>query len=682
MSEAVTAVALAADVPGAESPSPSRRARSSKRAGLARRVLRDKFAVVGLALLLAIGFMALFADQLAPYDPEELLVGAKLESPSGAHWLGTDHLGRDNASRIIFGAQIAVRVAVQVVSVTLLLAVPIGLLAGFVGGKLDLIAMRIMDALHSIPTIVMALTLASATGLSFNWALFGISLAFTPTMTRLVRAETLSVREEVFIEASRSIGTPVWRILLRRVLHNVASPIIVQTSVYVGAAILVEAGLSILGVGISGGEAAWGSMLEQAFRSIHNAPMNVVYPGAAIAITVLAANLLGDGLRDALGLDPGHRYGARTRMGLTLAARRDMATEAQRAPDASGPVLEVRNLTVAVATESGRFPVVEDVTFSLGRGEIVGLVGESGSGKTVTSMSIMRLLPSPPFAITGGQVLLEGRNLLAASMRTMRQIRGREISMIFQDPMAALNPSVPVGRQIGEVVRLHENASRRVADRRALELLDRVGIPDARIRARNYPHEFSGGMRQRAMIAMALACSPKVLIADEPTTALDVTIQAQVIDLLKDLRRDFGLSILFVTHDLGVVADICDRVLVMYAGQIVEQADINDLFDAPSHPYSRALLAAMPRLSEPGKELFAIPGSVPTIEDIPSGCRFHPRCELAREECRTRNIPVTTVGRSLSRCIRTDELRRLEAGARDVAAGEMLTEDAATVSSS
>ena len=620
--------------------------------------MRDKFAVVGLVLLLVIVVMAVFAPLLAPYDPEELLVGEKFESPSAEHWLGTDHLGRDNLSRIIYGAQVAVRVAVQVVGVALLIAVPLGLLAGFVGGKLDTILMRIMDALHSIPTLVLALVLASAMSMSFNWALFGISLAFTPTLARLVRAETLSVREEVFIEASRSIGTPTHRILRRRVLHNVASPIIVQASVYVGGAILVEAGLSILGVGISGGDAAWGSMLDQAFDSIHNAPMNVVYPGAAIAIMVLAANLLGDGLRDALGLDPGHRYGARTRMGLTLAARRDMAAEAQEHPDDSAPILDVRNLDVEVTTETGRHHVVQDVNFSVQRGEIVGLVGESGSGKTVTSMSIMRLLSSPPFTITSGQVILDGQDLLALPMRSIRRIRGREIAMIFQDPMAALNPSVAVGRQIAEVVRLHDNASQRVADRRAVELLDRVGIPDARSRAKSYPHEFSGGMRQRAMIAMALACSPKVLVADEPTTALDVTIQAQIIDLLKDLRRDFGLSIIFVTHDLGVVADLCDRVLVMYAGQIVEQAEVYDLFDAPSHPYSRALLAAMPRLSEPGKELFAIPGTVPSIDAMPVGCRFHPRCDLAIDDCQNGPIPLTAVGDSLSRCIRTDELRR------------------------
>ena len=642
-----------------------------KRVRLFRRVLRDKFAMTGMLILLLIVFLAAFASWLAPYDPELLFVGERSEGLSPDHWLGTDHLGRDVASRLIFGARIAVRVALQVVGVTLALAVPVGLLSGFIGGRLDVAAMRTMDAIHSVPTLMLALVFAGSFNLSFNWALFGISLALTPTMARLVRAQTLAVREEMFIEASVSIGTPMRRILLKRVLPNAASPIIVQSSVYVGGAILLEASLSILGIGVRPGSAAWGSMLEEAFQSIYTDSANVVIPGAAIAIAVLAANLLGDGLRDALGLDPGHRYGARTKMGLTLAGRRDKHrdepdTAEDQASAEVAPLLDVRGLTVEVRTEHGVFPVVENVTFELRQGEVLGLVGESGSGKTVTSLSLMRLLPSPPFRVAGGQVLFEGDDLLLRSIHQMRALRGRDMAMIFQDPMAALNPSMQMGHQIAEAVRLHRNVRRAAAHKRAVEMLDRVGIPDAKARARSFPHEFSGGMRQRAMIAMALSCSPKVLIADEPTTALDVTIQAQILELLAELREEFGLSIIFVTHDLGVVADFCDRVLVMYAGQIVEQAEIHRLFEHPSHPYSDALLSAMPRLSDRDKELITIPGSVPTIESFPSGCRFHPRCRLAVEECAAGAVPLVEVGDSVSRCIRTDELVHLRASGRTV----------------
>ncbi len=640
-----------------------------KRVRLFRRVLRDKFAVTGMLILLLIAFLAAFASWLAPYDPELLFVGERAEGLSGDHWLGTDHLGRDVASRLIFGAQVAVRVALQVVGITLAIAVPIGLFSGFIGGRLDVVAMRTMDAIHSVPTLMLALVFAASFNLSFNWGLFGISLAFVPTMSRLVRAQTLAVREETFIEASVSIGTPMRRILIKRVLPNAASPIIVQSSIYVGGAILLEASLSILGIGVPPGSAAWGSMLEEAFQSIYTDTANVVIPGAAIAIAVLAANLLGDGLRDALGLDAGHRYGARTRMGLTLApgGERGRETDATQAtaPADTAPLLDVRGLTVEVRTEHGLFPVVEDVSFELRHGEVLGLVGESGSGKTVTSLSLMRLLPSPPFRVASGRVLFEGDDLLQRSIHQMRAIRGRDIAMIFQDPMAALNPSMQMGHQIAEAVRLHRNVRRAAAQKRAVEMLDRVGIPDARARARSFPHEFSGGMRQRAMIAMALSCSPKVLIADEPTTALDVTIQAQILELLAELREEFGLSIIFVTHDLGVVADFCDRVLVMYAGQIVEQAEIHRLFEHPSHPYSDALLAAMPRLTDRDKELVTIPGSVPTIESFPSGCRFHPRCRLAVEECAAGAVSLVEVGDSVSRCIRTDELIRVRAAGPD-----------------
>jgi peptide/nickel transport system permease protein len=628
-----------------------------KQTHLFRRVLRDKFAVAGLLFLSFIVFLAIFAPWIARYGPEELFVGDRSGDLSWDHWLGTDHLGRDTASRLIFGSRVAVRVAVQVVGITLLLAVPIGLSAGFIGGRLDAIAMRTMDAIHSIPTLMLALVFAASFSLNINWALFGISLALVPTMARLVRAETLAVREETFIEASVSIGTPTHRILLKRVLPNAASPIIVQSSVYVGAAILLEASLSILGIGVRPGSAAWGSMLEEGFQSIYTDTANVVVPGAAIALTVLAANLLGDGLRDALGLDAGSRYGARTKMGLTVVRDRDKPGEAVTdGADDADALLEVRGLTVSVRTDNGIFPIVEDVNFEVRRGEVVGLVGESGSGKTVTSLSLMRLLPSPPFEVASGVVQFDGSDLLSKSRHEMRSIRGRDIAMIFQDPMAALNPSMQLGQQIAETIRLHEHVNKADAKRRAIELLDRVGIPDAKERAKNYAHEFSGGMRQRAMIAMALACSPKLLIADEPTTALDVTIQAQILELLRELQEEFGLSILFVTHDLGVVADFCDRVLVMYAGQIVEQAEVHRLYANSTHPYSRALLEAMPRITTRGRDLVTIPGSVPTIENFPSGCRFHPRCAHAVEACKVGSIPLIQVGPSISRCIRTDEL--------------------------
>jgi peptide/nickel transport system permease protein len=629
--------------------------------GVLRRLRRDKFAVAGLLFLAVLVLVAIFADQLARYGGTQLATGPDFSGPSADHWLGTDHLGRDVASRLMFGSRVTIRVVLQVVGVALAIAVPIGLIAGYLGGRVDVALMRIMDAIMSVPTLILAMAFAAASDLSFNYALLGISIGLTPTLARLTRAETLAVREETFVEASKAAGTPTLRVVWARVLPGIASPLIVQSSIYMGGAILAEASLSILGVGVPTGEPAWGSMLSEAFENAQRGFWQMFYPGAAIALTVLAFNLVGDGLRDALGLDPGQRYGARTRMGLTLANRRAEVVDAVQARAEgveTAPILEVDGLTVQFETDDGPVAVVQDVTFDVQRGEVLGLVGESGSGKTVTSLSIMRLLPSPPASVSGGQIRYEGRDLLSLPFREMRKLRGREIAMVFQDPMASLNPAHTIGFQIAETVRMHEGADRRTARRRAVEMLDRVGISEPQRRVDDHPHQLSGGMRQRAMIALALACSPKLLLADEPTTALDVTVQAQILELLRELQGEFGLSVVFVTHDMGVVADLCDRVAVMYAGQIVEQAAADDLFGRTSHPYTEGLLESMPQLANSVSDLYAIPGRVPTPAEMPAGCRFGPRCQYAEDRCREpQAIPLYDhAGRSLTRCLRHDEL--------------------------
>ena len=308
------------------------------------------------------------------------------------------------------------------------------------------------------------------------------------------------------------------------------------------------------------------------------------------------------------------------------------------------PLLEVRDLRTEFHTEAGRFAAVDGVSFTIHRGETVGLVGESGSGKSVTSLSILRLIPSPPGRIAGGSILFEGRDLLRLSEAEMRRIRGNRIAMIFQEPMTSLNPVFTAGAQIAEALRWHRRLSRREAWERAVELLRLVGIPDPEARARQYPHQMSGGMRQRVMIAMAVACEPQLLIADEPTTALDVTVQAQILDLMKDLRRRLGTAILLITHDLGVVADMADRVLVMYAGRIVESAPVDDLFARPLHPYTEGLLKSMPQLHRRQDRLHVIPGQVPNPARLPSGCRFHPRCPYVMDICRQREPALQPAG--------------------------------------
>jgi oligopeptide transport system ATP-binding protein len=300
----------------------------------------------------------------------------------------------------------------------------------------------------------------------------------------------------------------------------------------------------------------------------------------------------------------------------------------------SDAILQVRDLRTEFRTEDGVIRAVDGVSFDVARGRTLGIVGESGSGKSVTNLSILRLVPDPPGRITGGSVRFDGLDLLSLPEREVRRIRGKRIAMIFQDPMTSLNPYLRVGTQLGEVLELHEGASRAEAKRRSIEMLERVGIPDAPRRIDRYPHEFSGGMRQRVMIAMALLCKPELLIADEPTTALDVTIQAQILDLVRGMRDELGMALILITHDLGVVAGMADEIAVMYAGHIVEQAPAEQLFANPRHPYTLGLLRSIPRLDRDAERLTPIPGRPPDLVRLGSGCPFVPRCSFAVERCR------------------------------------------------
>jgi oligopeptide/dipeptide ABC transporter ATP-binding protein len=309
---------------------------------------------------------------------------------------------------------------------------------------------------------------------------------------------------------------------------------------------------------------------------------------------------------------------------------------AARPPEGGPPLLAVEDLRVVFGPPGREQVAVDGVSLTLGPGEVLGIVGESGCGKSLTALSILRLIPNPPGRIAGGRILLRGQDLARADEASMNRIRGKEISMIFQEPMTALNPVFRVGEQIAETLRVHDGLSRADARARALHLLDRVGIGNARQRLDQYPHELSGGMRQRIMIAIALACRPQILIADEPTTALDVTIQAQILLLLRDLQRELGMAVLLITHDLGVVAQVVDRVVVMYAGRIVEEGSAAEVFERPSHPYTRLLLQSIPSLDQQQERLQTIPGMVPSLSNLPPGCRFHPRCPDARPACRER----------------------------------------------
>ncbi len=337
---------------------------------------------------------------------------------------------------------------------------------------------------------------------------------------------------------------------------------------------------------------------------------------------------------------------------------------------ADTPLLAVDDLRVHFDTEDGIVPAVDGVTFHIDRGETLAVVGESGSGKSVTSLAIMRLVATPPGRFAGGSITFDGRDLLALDDAAIRRVRGKEISMIFQEPMTSLNPVRTIGHQIAEAIALHEHVSGRAARRKAVEMLELVGIPEPRRRANAYPHQCSGGMRQRVMIAMALACGPQLLIADEPTTALDVTIQAQILELMRRLQRDIGMSILFITHDLGVVAEVADRVVVMYAGRAVEEGPVNDIFAAPKMPYTLGLMNSIPRIDRAAQRqsrLVPIRGNVPNPLRLPRGCAFAPRCRYVAPQCRTAVPPLETVAGSSGHSVRCARWRELDLAGEKVA---------------
>ncbi|MCW0211906.1 MAG: dipeptide/oligopeptide/nickel ABC transporter permease/ATP-binding protein [Pseudonocardia sp.] len=620
---------------------------------LLRRVLRRPAPAAALGFLLFVVLVAIFAPLIAPHDPTTLNVAPPMSGPGPGHLLGTDDLGRDILSRLMYAARLSMLASFSTVAIALVLALVIGLAAGWNGGWIDNLLMRITDAGLSFPPLVLALAVAGILGAGLDKIVLALAVVFTPGLARLIRGQTLAIREETFVEASRTIGTSRLTILRHRVLPNLRSPLIVSVSFYLGTALLAEAGLSYLGLGARPPEASWGNMLRRAYdHALFTDSWQLVIPGLAITLSVLSFTVLADGLRTALGGGGETRIARGEKRGLTVVSRLSApALSTAR----EGTALQVRDLSVRF--DEGRGPaVVEDLDLDVPSGSVVGVVGESGSGKSVTMLSVLRLL-APSARITSGTVERRGADLLGMPLDAIRAVRGRDISMIFQDPMTSLDPSWTIGSQIAESVRLHSDVDRRTARKRAEEVLTQVGIPAAGERLDDYPHQMSGGMRQRVMIAMALACRPRILIADEPTTALDVTIQAQILDVLRELQRELDFAVVLVTHDLGVVSDLCDRVVVMYAGQVVEEGEVTEVFARPRHPYTAGLLGAMPQVGRRDERLTVIPGTVPQLDRLPSGCRFRTRCPHAVDECATAPVPLEILGGGdRVRCIRFPEL--------------------------
>ena len=638
-------------------------------AGAVRAILRTP---VGLACLLYLAIVIIacsIAPWIAPHDPLFQDLHAIGQSPSAAHLLGTDMLGRDVLSRLLYGGAYSLGGVLTAVVVLVVVAVPVGLLAGYAGGRVDGVVSRVIDLAMSVPVIIILLAVLTIFNRNMTAAMTVFGLLGSSGLIRVVRGNVLAVREELYIDAARVVGLGPAQIAVRHVLPRTSGAIIVHVSIFAAISLGVQTGLSYLGLGVPPPAPTWGGMVGDAATVIQTDPWLLVPSGGVIAVTVLAFGLLGDVVRDATSersktatgkSRAGRRRGAAARQKPAADVLRGAAAAPVEGPNGAA-LLSVRGLTVAFGGGDDATTVVENVSFDILPGECVGLVGESGSGKTVTALSVLGLLKRGG-RITGGTVSLEGRDISGLPEREKRRFRGTEIALISQEPMVALDPSFTIGDQLAEVVRSHarlkhQKISRAAARKRAVELITAVNIPDPEAVAQRYPHQISGGQAQRVAIAAAIAGDPKLLIADEPTTALDVTVQAEILDLLRALQAKNGMAVLLVTHDWGVVADLCDRALVMYAGQIVETADVDRVFQLPLHPYTKALLGASPHLAVEGEPLPAIPGSVPRPRDWPTGCHFAARCRFATEECLAAPVRLLEVGHErTSRCIRTDQL--------------------------
>ncbi|WP_417308013.1 dipeptide/oligopeptide/nickel ABC transporter permease/ATP-binding protein [Devosia sp.] len=557
-------------------------------------LMANRLAAAGLFIFGFIVIVAILAPLLPLPDPNITDQPNRLLRPlSDGHLLGTDHLGRDILSRLIWGTQISLVVGVSATALAALFGSLIGLVAGYARGATDSILMRFVDMLMAFPYILLAIAIVAALGPGLLNALYAIAIVNVPFFARNIRGVTISIRNREFVDAARLSGKSHPAILFTEVLPNVLPVIVITMSTTVGWMILETAGLSFLGLGAQPPTSDLGSMLGQARAQLFTAPHASIIPGIMIFVLVMSINLLGDGIRDVL--DPRLRSGALDRpMPVTKIDRKSAPPPTLE----DAPALVVDSLSTGFDDGSHVTSAVRDISFSLGKGECLGLIGESGSGKSVTALSIMGLVASPPGVITGGGVYIDGQDVLALREQELIALRGARVAYVFQDPLTTLHPLFPVAEQIAEAILSHNRTGKGDAMQRAIELMETVGIRDAASRAKAYPHELSGGQRQRIGIAMALANDPDIIIADEPTTALDVTVQARILELLQDLRRDRGLALLLITHDFGVVAQVCDRVAVMKNGEIVEQGETGAVLRDPQHDYTKRLIACVPELGE------------------------------------------------------------------------------------
>ncbi|WP_377651941.1 dipeptide/oligopeptide/nickel ABC transporter permease/ATP-binding protein [Paenarthrobacter sp. YIM B13468] len=548
-------------------------------------------------MLLTLIVVAVLAPLVAAYPPDASNLADALAVPSAAHPLGSDSVGRDILSRIVWGSQTTLIGILIVAGTAFIVGVPMGLLAGYYGKAVDEVASWAANILLALPGVIVLLTVRAAFGPSLVITMVALGLMVSPSYFRLTAAAVKSVRHELYVEAAQVSGLSDLRIMRRHVLSVVRAPLIIHTAHVGGIAIGVQSALDFLGVG-DPNTVTWGSMVGDAFGNIYLNQLNLLWPSLAIGLVTAAFVLLGSGLRDALEDQPKHAVRSPQKTSLIETNKGKENAQLPAPAEEQNTILGVRNLSLAYPEGRGGLrQVVNSVSLSVARGEVLGLVGESGSGKSQTAFAALGLLPASA-VVTGGSISFDEKWLVAPGDQRIVQkryagLRGVRLAYVPQEPMSNLDPSFTIGYQLMRPLRKQMKMSKGEAEARSLELLASVGIADPARTLRAYPHEISGGMAQRVLIAGAISCEPDLLIADEPTTALDVTVQAEVLEVLRELQKRLKLGVLIITHNFGVVADICDRVAVMKQGEIVEQGQVRQIMGDPQHPYTQMLLKSM-----------------------------------------------------------------------------------------
>jgi peptide/nickel transport system permease protein len=606
--------------------------------------LRRPGGILAVTWLVFIVVACLTAPLWVPYDVAEQDTANRLALPSAEHWLGTDPLGRDLLSRIFVGGAQPLLCAALMLVVAFGIGLPLALTAAERGPRVEKILSRVTEVFLALPLLIILLAVVGVIGNNLYATMAILGVLISAAVYRVMLGVAQSVRQRLYVDAARVNGLGSLRVNVLHVLPSMATVVAVQAAQLFGIGLLIVAGLAFLGFGPAEPEPSWGFMIQDASSYMFQDPWLMVPTGVVLALTVVAANELADAIA-------GRASGDRR---ITRRRRRPVVTTPTEPVDDEA-ILDVRGLTITV--DDGP-DLVTDVSFALRAGRVLGLVGESGCGKTMTARSLMGLLPVG-VSVTGGSIRWDGRELVGLGERELTGVRGREIALISQEPMVALDPMFSIAYQLTQPIRRFRGVGKGEARTIAAELLRQVGIVDAQRVLKSYPHQLSGGMAQRVCIALALTGQPKLLIADEPTTALDVTVQAEILSLLRALVRDTGLSVILVSHDLGVVADICDDVRVMYAGQVVEDGTTVAVLDDPAHPYTMALLGANPHVPEGEPvplRLASIPGTVPPPGSWPTGCRFATRCQFAQETCTTPFPARPAHGNGSVLCVRVDEI--------------------------